>query len=67
MAFDDDGAETMEMQAYKIAQNTLSYNASHPCPQCGVILNPVEYMYNKGLCNSCLNDRAARRVKRKMS
>lgn len=64
---DGDGGETLELQAYKIVQNTLQYNSSHPCPQCGVIINPVEYMYNKGLCNSCLNARVERRLRGKMA
>lgn len=67
MAFDDDGAEMMEMQAFKIAKNLTEYNGSAPCPQCGCVINPVEYMYNDGLCTDCKNDRTARRVKRKMT
>jgi hypothetical protein len=64
---DGDGAETLELQAFKIAQNQIKYNGSAPCPQCGVVVSPVEYMYNQGVCNSCRNERTARRVKGKMS
>jgi predicted RNA-binding Zn-ribbon protein involved in translation (DUF1610 family) len=64
--FDGDGAETLELQAWKIAQNQLNYRGSTPCPTCGVILNPVEAMYSL-LCPPCKEDRAARRVKRKMA
>lgn len=67
MAFDDDGAETMELQAYQIMKNIQTYNGSAPCPQCGIVISPVEYMYNDGLCTGCKNDRTARRVKRKMT
>lgn len=65
--FDGDGAETLELQAFKIAQNQTIYKGSHPCPTCGVIINPVQYMYAKGLCQPCAEDRQARRVKGKMS
>lgn len=67
MAFDNDGAETMELQAFKVIQNQLKYNGSVPCPQCGIVMSPVEYMYSDGLCTSCKNERSARRVKGKMS
>lgn len=65
--YDGDGGETLELQAFKIAQNATMYKGSHPCPTCGVMMNPVEFMYNQGICNSCRNDRAARRVKGKMA
>jgi hypothetical protein len=64
--FDNDGAETLELQAYMVAENATMYRGSHPCPQCGVVLNPIEYMYN-GICNQCSNKRAAQRVKGKMA
>ena len=64
--FDGDGAETLELQAYKIAENATMYRGSHPCPQCGIMLNPIEYMYN-GICNQCNNIRTAQRVKGKMA
>lgn len=65
--FNGDGGETLELQAFKIAQNATMYKGSAPCPQCGVIINPVEFMYNQGLCNPCKTDRNARRVKGKMA
>lgn len=65
--FDGDGGETLELQAFKIAQNATLYKGSAPCPQCGIIMNPVEYMYSKGLCNPCSEDRKARRIKGKMA
>lgn len=64
---DGDGGETLELQAYDIIQNQLKYNGSAPCPQCGVVISPVEYMYNDGLCTSCRNERATQRVKGKMA
>jgi hypothetical protein len=65
--FDGDGAETLELQAYKIAQNATLYKGSAPCPTCGVIMNPVEYMYSKGICAPCTEKRKAARVKGKMA
>lgn len=66
--FDGDGGETLELQAYKIAQNAILYKGSAPCPQCGVIMNPTEYMYSSmGLCPPCGEARRARRVKGKMA
>jgi hypothetical protein len=32
--FDGDGAETLELQAFKIAENATLYKGSNPCPQC---------------------------------
>lgn len=64
--FDGDGAETLELQAWKISQNQINYRGSAPCPTCGVIMNPVEYMYSKGQCPPCYEDRASKRVKGKM-
>jgi hypothetical protein len=65
--FDGDGAETLELQAFKIAQNAVLYKGSAPCPQCGVIMNPTEFMYSQlGLCSPCGEKRKQRRVKGKM-
>jgi ribosomal protein S14 len=60
---DGDGSYTLELQAQKIARNATLYRGSAPCPQCGVIMNPVEYMHSLGLCQSCNNDRRERRMK----
>lgn len=65
--FNGDGGETLELQAYQIAKNATMYKGSAPCPQCGVIMNPVQYMYSKGLCNPCGEDRKAKRIKGKMA
>ena len=64
---DEDGMETLELQAYKIAQNATMYRGSAPCPLCGVIVNPVEFMYNKGLCSPCKETRLGNRIKGKMA
>jgi hypothetical protein len=64
--FDGDGAEMMELQAGKIAENATQYKGSHPCPTCGVILNPVEALYSKGMCQKCYSQKMSDRVKRKM-
>lgn len=64
---DGDGMETLELQAYKIAQNATLYKGSAPCPLCGVIVNPVEFMYNKGLCSPCKQTRLDKRVNGKMA
>jgi hypothetical protein len=66
--FDGDGAETLELQAFKIAQNAILYKGSAPCPQCGIIMNPTEYMYSiLGLCNKCTTTRQESRIKGKMA
>jgi hypothetical protein len=57
--FDGDGSETMELQAKQIAQNATQYNGSAPCPTCGVMMNPVEFMQRKGHCLSCLTQKRA--------
>lgn len=65
---DGDGAFALELQAYQIAQNAIIYKGSAPCPQCGVIMNPTEYMYSRlGLCPPCGEKRRAARVKRRMA
>jgi hypothetical protein len=63
---DGDGAEMMEMQARQIAENATRYKGSAPCPACGIIMNPVEALYSKGMCVNCYSQKLADRVKRKM-
>lgn len=64
---DGDGAFTVELQAKKIADILASGNPAHKCPQCEIIMNPVEFMYSQyGLCASCAEDRRRNRVKGKM-
>lgn len=62
-----DGAETLEWQARTIADNATKYNGSAPCPTCGVVMNPVEFISNRGHCMSCLTARKAARVKGRMA
>ena len=64
---DGDGMLSMELQAQQIAENATRYNGSAPCPTCGVIMNPVEFMANRGHCLSCVTQRNAQRVKGKMA
>lgn len=64
--FDGDGSEILELQAYKIAQNAILYKGSRPCPQCGVVMNPVEYMYSV-ICPACNEARRSKRIKGKMA
>jgi hypothetical protein len=64
--FDGDGAETMELQAKQIAQNETRYNGSAPCPTCGVLMNPVEFMQNRGHCLECLTQKRATLVSKGM-
>ena len=64
---DGDGMITMELQAKQIADNATKYNGSAPCPTCGVIMNPVEFLSNKGHCLSCTTAKNAKRIKEKMS
>jgi len=63
---DGDGGEMMEFQARKIAENSIQYKGSAPCPTCGIILNPVEALHSKGMCVTCYAQKMADRVKRKM-
>ena len=63
---DGDGALTMELQARQIAENATRYNGSSPCPTCGVIMNPVEFMANRGHCLSCITAKRNLRVQGKM-
>jgi hypothetical protein len=66
--FDGDGSESLELQAFKIAQNATLYKGSYPCPTCGVIMNPTEYMYSVlGVCPPCGERRKQERIKRKLS
>lgn len=65
---DGDGAFTLELQAFKIAQNATLYKGSAPCPTCGVIMNPTEYMYSAlGICPDCHEKKRSDRIKRKMA
>jgi hypothetical protein len=66
MADDGDGMLSMELQARQIAENATKYNGSSPCPTCGVVMNPVEFLSNRGHCLSCVTQRNAKRVKGKM-
>jgi hypothetical protein len=63
----DGGGYTLELQAGKVAQNIALYHGSSPCPQCGVIMNPVEFMYSNGLCTGCTEKRQAHRVKNRLA
>ena len=62
-----DGAETLEYQARTIAENATKYNGSAPCPTCGVVMNPVEFISNRGHCLSCLTVSKSARVKGRMA
>lgn len=64
---DGDGMMTMELQAKQIVDNATTYNGSAPCPTCSVIMNPVEFLSNRGHCLSCTNKKNAKRIKEKMS
>jgi hypothetical protein len=66
--FDGDGAETLELQAFKIAQNATMYKGSAPCPMCGIVMNPTEYMYSRlGVCTPCAEIKRNNRIKGKMA
>ena len=64
---DGDGAYTLELQAREIAQNSVIYRGSAPCPQCGIIMNPVQYMFSKGLCPQCHDARMTMRVRKRLA
>lgn len=63
---DGDGSFMMEIQARQIAENATRYKGSAPCPACGVVMNPVEALYSKGMCPACYAQKMSNRVKRKM-
>lgn len=63
MADDGDGMLTMELQAKKISENATTYNSSAPCPTCGVIMNPVEFLVNQGHCTGCTTAKRQKRAK----
>lgn len=68
--FDGDGADTVELQAWRVAQNQMTgkYRGSAPCPNCGIILDPVAALHSyKGLCQQCTEHRMAARVKNKLA
>ena len=60
---DGDGAFTLELQARRIAENAVKYRGAAPCPQCGIVMDPVQYMHSRGLCEDCTNNRRATRMK----
>lgn len=64
--FDGDGMETLELQAKTLVENATRYNGSAPCPTCGMLMNPVEFMNNKGHCLSCLTQSRVARAQGKM-
>lgn len=66
MADDGDGALIMELQAKKIAENITRYNGSSPCPTCGVVINPVEFLANQGHCTGCTTAKRQKRAKELM-
>jgi hypothetical protein len=63
---DGDGGYTLDLQAKQYADNATIYRGSSPCPQCGIMVNPIVFMYNKGLCIPCHNRKMSNRVKNGM-
>jgi hypothetical protein len=61
------GGYPLEMQAKKVVDNIMAYNGSHPCPTCGIIMNPTQAMYSKGLCADCYAQHNAKRLKNRMA
>ena len=66
MADDGDGMMTMELQAGKLAENLTLYNGSSPCPTCGMIINPVEFLANQGHCTGCWTAKRQKRARELM-
>ena len=64
---DGDGMMTVELQAKNMADNLTHYNGSRPCPACGTVMNPVEFMAGQGFCVGCTAKKAQERVKNLMS
>jgi hypothetical protein len=55
------------LQAKKIAENAINYKGSHPCPSCGIIMNPIEFLHsNNGRCLNCVTQERYKRAKNKM-
>jgi hypothetical protein len=64
---DGSGSLALQLQAFQIAKNATLYKGSAPCPTCGVIMNPTEYMYSvMGICPPCTEKRRSNRIKGKM-
>lgn len=64
---DGDGAYPLELQAAKIMQNIAMNRSSVPCTSCGMVMNPVEFMYSqKGICGGCANDQRMKRIQKRM-
>jgi Zn finger protein HypA/HybF involved in hydrogenase expression len=59
----------LEQQAAQVAAsiNRTFSRGSAPCPGCGNVVNPVEFLYNKGLCQGCRSIRAQSRVKGRLA
>ena len=60
---DGDGGFPLELQARRIVENAAKYGGATPCPQCGIVMDPVQYMYSRGLCEDCTNARKTTRLK----
>ena len=62
----ESGSYPLDMQAKTVANNVMNYSGNHPCPTCGLVMNPVVAMYSKGMCPSCYNNFAAKRLQDRM-
>lgn len=69
MATDGDGGDAFELQAGRIADslNQPHSRGSAPCPGCGNVVNPVEFLYNNGICSGCRSIRAQSRVRGRLA
>lgn len=64
----EDNDDMMDLQAYTVVKNLMNYNGSKPCPQCGMLMNPVEAINSyEGLCLECTDAKAMRMAKKKMA
>ena len=67
----DDGSFPLEIQAAKVADMVASgatrYHGDSNCGVCGLVLNPVQALYSKGLCPQCSSHKAASRVKGRLA
>ncbi len=60
---DGDGAIGLEIQAAQIVANLTTYNGSAVCPSCGMVIDPVQALYNANLCTGCKTEKYAKKAK----
>lgn len=59
--------DILYMQAREVYEKNLTYNGSSKCPSCDRIMNPIEFLSNKGLCLQCVTQVKINRARGKMA